>query len=223
MKGLEHLRLHEGSVHRNWRKSEKILSPQPTQPWRRNHKMGGGNSFSRCRRPSSKQGNTVLNPQGKLENCGGLQKAWQRCVVCSSSNLVSGGHGDMALNQQKHAAPRQWHGKGSKGQVPFFLLHCQHLPYGSPGHATLPQKGKRSSLRHNEKNGADTTSFFITKPKVENPFFMLCTRDGSPRLFPKKPKMFLWKRNRPGTKKGIRHQQAITGSSPLCLPTGPRD
>ena len=45
---------------------KNILVPQPTQPWRRNHKMGGGNSFSRCRRPSSKQGNTVLNPKRKI-------------------------------------------------------------------------------------------------------------------------------------------------------------
>ena len=56
-----------------------------------------------------------------------MQKARQRCMVCSSSNLVSGGHGDMALNQQKHAAPRQWHGKGSKGQVPTQHQHAAPL------------------------------------------------------------------------------------------------
>ena len=30
----------------------------------------------------------------------------------------------MALNQQKHAAPRQWHGKGSEGQVPSQQQHA---------------------------------------------------------------------------------------------------
>ena len=43
--GLEHHRLHEGSVHRKRRKSEKILAPQPTQPRHSSHKMGGGNIF----------------------------------------------------------------------------------------------------------------------------------------------------------------------------------
>ena len=45
VKGLEHHRLHEGSVHRKRQKSETNLAPQPTQPRRRNHKMGGGNIF----------------------------------------------------------------------------------------------------------------------------------------------------------------------------------
>ena len=58
---------------KNW--SKKILAPQPTQPWHQDHKKGGGTHFLRRREQCSKKDNTVLHPQGKLANCGGLQKA----------------------------------------------------------------------------------------------------------------------------------------------------
>ena len=73
-------------------------------------------------------------------NCGELQKAWERCMVCSSSNLVSGGHGDMALNQQKHAAPRQWHGKGSEGQVHTQQQHAAPTAKNAEGRSTMALK-----------------------------------------------------------------------------------
>ena len=60
-------------------------------------------------------------------------------MVCSSSNLVSGGHGDMALNQQKHAAPRQWHGKGSEGQAPTQQQYAAHYMYDGPSTLGLKQ------------------------------------------------------------------------------------
>ena len=72
-----------------------------------------------------------------------MQKATHRCVVCSSSNLVPGGHGDMALNQQKHAAPRQWHGRGSEGQVP--TQHQHAAPYMYDGPSTLGLKQQRGN------------------------------------------------------------------------------
>ena len=80
-------------------------------------------------------------------NCGGLLKATHRCMVCSSSNLVSGGHGDMALNQQKHAAPRQWHGKGSEGQVPTQHQHAAPYMYDGPSTLGLRQEGRNSTTQ----------------------------------------------------------------------------
>ena len=60
--GLEHHRLHEGSVHRKRRKSETNFGA-PTHPTAAQQPQDGRKEhFSRCRRPSSKQGNTVLNP-----------------------------------------------------------------------------------------------------------------------------------------------------------------
>ena len=80
-------------------------------------------------------------------NCGGLQTATHRCMVCSSSNLVSGGHGDMALNQQKHAAPRQWHGKGSEGQVPTQHQHAAPYMYDGPSTLGVRQYKENSTTR----------------------------------------------------------------------------
>ena len=62
MKGLEHLRLHEGSVHRKLQKSEKKIEKifgAPTHPTAAQKPQDGRREhFSRRRRPSSKQGNT---------------------------------------------------------------------------------------------------------------------------------------------------------------------
>ena len=54
-----------------------------------------GNSVSKGKKPSIKQGNTVLNPEGNWRTATECRK--YRCVVCSISSHVLMGHGDKAL------------------------------------------------------------------------------------------------------------------------------
>ena len=79
---------------------EKILVPQPTQPWHQDHKKGGG-THPRVERemsePSKLQGNTVLNPRGILAICGKLREA--RCEMGSRSSHISGVMGRMLSHQ----------------------------------------------------------------------------------------------------------------------------
>ena len=55
------------------------------------HKKGGGTHFLRRREQCSKKDNTVLHPQGKLANCGGLQKrigVWCARVQATSQGVI---------------------------------------------------------------------------------------------------------------------------------------
>ena len=103
VKGLEHHRLHEGSVHRKRQESEKNLAPQPTQPRRRNHKMGAGSIFPDAEGQAVSKATPCSIPKENWRTAADCRK--HRCMVCSSSSHISGGHLGHGPNQQKRAAP----------------------------------------------------------------------------------------------------------------------
>ena len=55
--------------------SEQIFAPQPTQPWRKDHKKGGGTIFQDAESHAVRKATPYLIPKEKLANCGEMQKA----------------------------------------------------------------------------------------------------------------------------------------------------
>ena len=100
----------------------KILAPQPTQPWRRDRKKGGGTHCPEAEGQAVSKATPCSIPKESWRTAAECRK--YRCVVCSSSSHVLGGHGDKALTSIG-MLPHGW-GHEAKSLTSIRMLpHCK--------------------------------------------------------------------------------------------------
>ena len=101
---------------------KKNLAPQPTQPWHRDRKKGGGTHCPEAEGQAVSKATPCSIPKESWRTAAESRK--YRCVVCSSSSHVLGGHWDKALTSNG-MLPHGWGHEAKSLPSIRMLPHCK--------------------------------------------------------------------------------------------------